>query len=234
MIAVGKSSATKLIANHLGTKPFFEPVGDNPILTLYYGDQKKYGFLLQIYFLNRRFQMIKEAYLDNNNVLDRSIYEDALFTYINYINGNMAKEEYDVYVNLLDNMMEEIDGLPKKAPELMVYFDADYETILNRINLRGREFEQIDGNPELENYYKKVWAEYKRWYEEYDKSPKIKINLADYDLSTLTGAKSVLYMVDAQLWELKLISDARFSELVVKIENLSMEELTEILNGKEG
>ena len=36
MIGVGKTTLTDLIAKHLGTQAFFEPVGENPVLPLYY------------------------------------------------------------------------------------------------------------------------------------------------------------------------------------------------------
>ena len=35
MIGVGKTTLTDLIAKHLGTQAFFEPVGENPVLPLY-------------------------------------------------------------------------------------------------------------------------------------------------------------------------------------------------------
>ena len=113
MIGVGKTTYTYRLAEELGTQPFFEPVEENPILDKYYEDPDKYGFALQIYFLNKRFKMIKAAYHDDNNILDRSIYEDALFTYINTLKGSISEQEYDIYLELLDNMMEEIQGLPK-------------------------------------------------------------------------------------------------------------------------
>ena len=149
MIGVGKTTLTGLIADHLGTKAFYEPVGDNPVLPLYYSDPKNYGFLLQIYFLNKRFAMIKKALADDNNVLDRSIYEDALFTKENNAEGNISDTELNVYLQLLDNMMTELTELPKKAPDLMVYSETDFDTILYRIKKRGRDYEQFDHNPEL-------------------------------------------------------------------------------------
>ena len=156
MIGVGKTTLTGLIADHLGTKAFYEPVGDNPVLPLYYSDPKNYGFLLQIYFLNKRFAMIKKALADDNNVLDRSIYEDALFTKENNAEGNISDTELNVYLQLLDNMMTELTELPKKAPDLMVYSETDFDTILYRIKKRGRDYEQFDHNPELESYYYKM------------------------------------------------------------------------------
>ncbi len=204
-IGVGKSTFTKIISDELGTKPFYEPVGDNPVLPLYYQDPKKYGFLLQIYFLNKRFNLIKEAYKENNNVLDRSIYEDYLFTQINYENGNMAKQEFDVYEDLLSNMMEEIEGLPKKSPDLLVYLYADFDIILDRVKLRGRDYEQIDENPGLKNYYRTLWDKYHQWYEDYDKSDKIKIDVGMHDLNTEEGKKYVIQKVKESLKQKNLL-----------------------------
>ena len=204
-IGVGKTTFTEMVSKDLGTKPFYEPVGDNPILPLYYQNPKKYGFLLQIYFLNKRFELIKQAYKEDNNVLDRSIYEDLLFTKINLKNGNMAQQEYDVYKNLLDNMMEEISVLPKKSPDLMVYLYADFDILLDRVRSRGREYEQTDTNPELVEYYRTLWEEYKLWYQDYDKSPKMIINVGEHDMSTDEGKDYVKLAVRSELQELGLL-----------------------------
>ena len=205
VIGAGKSTFTKELAGELGTKPFYEPVGGNPVLPLYYSDPEKYGFLLQIYFLNKRFKMIKAAYKEDNNILDRSIYEDLLFTTINHENGNFTDEEFDTYKSLLDNMMEEIEGLPKKAPDLMIYLDVDFDTMLSRIKLRGREFEQFDDNKELKNYYHQVWEEYQKWYDDYDLSAKIKIDVAKHDLVTEEGKDFAISVVKNKLKEEGLI-----------------------------
>ncbi|AQW21900.1 deoxynucleoside kinase [Lentilactobacillus curieae] len=203
MIGVGKTTLTGKIAEHLGTKAFFEPVGDNPVLPLYYSDQKQYGFLLQIYFLNKRFSMIKQALSDDNNVLDRSIYEDALFTKENNAEGNITDTELSVYLTLLDNMMNELKQMPKKAPDLLVYADSDFDTIKYRIKKRGRDYEQFDDNPDLEKYYFKMWTAYKKWFDEYDVSPKMKIDLQKYDLSIPGNIDIVLGQIDEKLAEIR-------------------------------
>lgn len=203
MIGVGKTTLTAKIADHLHTKAFFEPVGENPVLPLYYKDPKQYGFLLQIYFLNKRFSMIKQALSDDNNVLDRSIYEDALFTKENNAEGNISDTELDVYLKLLDNMMSDLNKLPKKAPDLMVYSETSFETILYRIKKRGRDYEQIDNNPELKDYYYKMWSAYQDWYQEYDASPKMKIDLDKYDLEDPQNVATVLRMIDERLAQIR-------------------------------
>mgnify|MGYP003276528013 FL=1 len=203
MIGVGKTTLTGKIAEHLNTKAYYEPVGENPVLLLYYANPKQYGFLLQIYFLNKRFSMIKQALSDDNNVLDRSIYEDALFTRENNAEGNISDTELEVYLKLLDNMMADLNRLPKKAPDLMVYSETDFETILYRIKKRGRDYEQIDKNPELKDYYYKMWNAYKDWYRDYDASPKMKINLEKYDLEDPQNVKTVLGLIDDRLKDIR-------------------------------
>lgn len=202
MIGVGKTTLTDLIAKHLGTEAFFEPVGDNPVLPLYYADPKQYGFLLQIYFLNKRFAMIKRALADDNNVLDRSIYEDALFTQENHREGNISDAELDVYMQLLDNMMAELQTMRKSRPDLMVFANADFDTILYRIKKRGRDYEQFEDNAELRDYYYKIWSAYQDWYEAYDASPKMMVDLQKYNLEDPENQAIVLQQIDDRLAEL--------------------------------
>ena len=85
MIGLGKSSVAKILGESFNSEVFYESVDDNPILPLFYSEseeeiaKKRYPFLLQLYFLNTRFKSIKEALAHENNVLDRSIYEDWYF-----------------------------------------------------------------------------------------------------------------------------------------------------------
>lgn len=200
MIGVGKSTYTELIARKLGSKAFYESVEDNEILELFYDDPERWAFSLQIHFLNTRFKSIKAALTDADNVLDRSIYEDALFTYINHLQGNITSEEMSIYNSLLENMMEELQDMPKKSPDLLVYLTGSFSTILHRIALRGREFEQVDNDPELLEYYRTLYDSYHQWYEDYDKSAKILINVDDFDiLGSLHDQDRVMKIITDEL-----------------------------------
>lgn len=197
MIGAGKTTYTQALAEHYGTQPFYEEVDDNPVLDKFYDDPKRWAFSLQIYFLNKRFESIKKALSDDNNVLDRSIYEDALFTYVNVLQGNISELNFEIYTDLLNNMMQELKELPKKAPDLLIYLDGSFETILEHIKKRGREFEQWDNDPELLEYYKLLFSKYKGWYEAYDKSPKMCINVDEYDI--LEQPDEVFTLIDEKL-----------------------------------
>jgi len=166
MIGLGKTSVATLLGQELNSDVFFESVDDNPILPLFYTsspeeiEKKRYPFLLQLHFLNTRFKAIKEALVHNRNVLDRSIYEDWYFAKVNRELGRISQLEFDVYEGLADNMMAELAELPKKAPDLMVYLKASFETVMYRIGLRGRSFEQ---DKSLVDYYRSLWSGYDEW-----------------------------------------------------------------------
>ncbi|MCY9807472.1 deoxynucleoside kinase [Lentilactobacillus senioris] len=200
-IGAGKTSLTSILSEHLGTKAFYEPVGDNPVLPLFYSNPQQYGFLLQMYFLDKRFKSMKQAQSDDNNILDRSIYEDALFTDLNHELGRITDEETDVYHHILDNMMEELPfAAKKKRPDLLVHISVSLDTQLKRIRQRGRDYEQIENDDSLLDYYKLLHDKYEKWYEDYNASPKMIIDGDIFDfMNSREDAYRVVQMIDDAL-----------------------------------
>lgn len=197
MIGLGKSSVAKILGEALDSQVFYESVDDNPILPLFYTSTKeeieknRYPFLLQLYFLDTRFKAIKQALVNKNNIIDRGIYEDVFFCKMNMEYGKLIGEnrvtdlEWQIYKGLFDNMMEELDELPKKAPDLMVYLKGDFEkTVLPRIKGRGREYEL---DPELVEYYRFLWSHYDEWIENHYKASDILV----IDMDTMDVVNSV-------------------------------------------
>lgn len=208
MIGAGKSSLAKILGEHLGTEVFYESVDNNPILPLFYTaseeeiQKNRYPFLLQLWFLNTRFKSIKEALVHKNNVLDRSIYEDWYFAKVNKDLGRISDLEFEMYESLLHNMMQELDELPKKSPDLMIYLRGSFETILNRIQKRGRGYELDES---LVSYYKVLWEGYDGWIEEYySASEVLTIDIDKYDyVNNEEDAKAILKMIDDKLNEIR-------------------------------
>ena len=199
-IGGGKSSLAQILSEHLNSEAFYESVDDNPILPLFYTASKeeislnRYPFLLQLWFLNTRFKSIKRALTNKNNVLDRSIYEDLYFCQVNYELGRISELEFEIYKSLLNNMLEELDELPKKAPDLMVYLKGNFETFLSRIVGRGREYELDE---ELYDYYYKLWQGYDNWIQEYyTLSEIVVIDIDKYDyVNNQEDKKEVLKLI---------------------------------------
>ena len=143
------------------------------------------------------------SYISYNNVLDRSIYEDWYFAKINHDLGRISDLEFNIYEGLLNEMMQELDELNyKKAPDLMIYLSGSFETILNRINNRGRGYEL---DPELYDYYKRLWEGYDNWvYNHYKASPILTIDIDKYDyVNNEEHKKEVLNMIKEKLKEIR-------------------------------
>ncbi|WP_429971429.1 deoxynucleoside kinase [Fructilactobacillus sp. Tb1] len=202
-IGAGKTSLTTLLAEHLNAPAFYESVDDNKILPLFYKDPKKYAFLLQIYFLNKRLDSIKEANADKYSVMDRSIFEDSLLFHLNADLGRSTDTEVEIYDSLLKNMLEPIPGSDfQKNPDLLIYINVSFDTMLKRIKKRGRSFEQIENDESLYNYYKELNSRYTTWYDNYDLSPKMMIDGDKYDFIADDDARAaVLAQVDHKLKE---------------------------------
>lgn len=208
MISVGKSTLAKRLGEYFGTEVLYEKVEGNKILPLFYTmseeelREKRIPFLLQLDFLDSRFKTIKQSLIDDNTVNDRSIYEDKYFCRKNMEMGRISELEYEIYCNLVDNMMEELESLPKKAPDLMIYLKADFETILKRMQKRGREFELDEG---LRDYYYSLWKDYDEWVDDYYNASEVlvidtnKLNLADNE----EDIQKVLKMVEEKLKEVR-------------------------------
>lgn len=207
MIGLGKTSVSEIIAKELNSKVFYESVADNPILPLFYNSTdeeiklKRYPFLLQLFFLNKRFKSIKEALVSENNVLDRSIYEDWYFCKKNMELGRISELEMSVYDSLLNNMMEELEELPKKSPDLFIYLKGSFDTVINRINKRGRSYELDE---KLVDYYRYIWEGYDDWmYNIYKSSPVLTIDMDKLDV--VSSFEDRNYLISAVKEKLELV-----------------------------
>ena len=77
-IGAGKSSLTSLLGKKFGWDTYYESVDDNPYLSDFYEDMRRWSFNLQIFFLSSRFHHHKEMLLAEKNLIqDRTIYEDV-------------------------------------------------------------------------------------------------------------------------------------------------------------
>lgn len=187
-IGAGKTTTARLLGEHLDSEVFYEDVTSSKILPLFYTAPpeeqaaRRYPFMLQLEFLSSRFRSIKAALANDDNVLDRSIYEDWYFAKVNTDLGRISTDEFALYEALLDNMLEEIDGMPKKSPDLFVYLRAPFDVLMGRIATRGRDFEQ---DSSLVDYYRRLWEGYDEWvYDSYDASQVLTVDTEHLDLAT--------------------------------------------------
>ncbi len=161
-IGCGKTTLTRMLADHYGWQPRYESVSDNPYLEDFYADMERWSFNLQIYFLNRRFKEVVEISQKQNEIIvqDRTIFEDAcIFAPNLHAQGMMSDRDFDNYKDLFDLMMSLV-----KLPDLMIYIRSSISTLVAQIQKRGREYEQTMRLDYLQGLEKR----YEEWIEGYE------------------------------------------------------------------
>lgn len=192
VVGVGKTTLMDLLAEDLHCQKFIEPVSDNPILSKFYYDRKRYSFALQIFFLNRRFKMLKEASaIKEVTVMDRSIYGDVIFAKLIKDVGDMDPAEFAIYYELLTNMLDHVE-----VPRLMIYLKTDADTAIQRIQKRGRDYEQVVER----SYWENLNREYDDYFAQYNLSKLLVIDASQYDfVNNEEDKRIVLDLVKAAL-----------------------------------
>jgi deoxyadenosine/deoxycytidine kinase len=159
--------------------------------------------------LNERFAQIKEIHKNGGGLLDRSIFGDRIFAEMlaeDLEDGGegMTWEEYRTYSKLLDSMLEHA-----QAPTLMIYLQCSTDTAIDRINKRDRGLEsQVD-----RGYWDRLNTKYDEWYQDYDASPAICINVDDLDF--VNNPEDREYVV--QLIQLELLALGRIESFQTTI-----------------
>lgn len=173
-IGAGKTTLCELLSKQFSWDVLYEDTSINPYLSDFYYDMPRWAFNLQVYFLNSRFQQIVEIQKGSKTVIqDRTIYEDAhIFAPNLHEMGLMSKRDFENYFSLFQIMMSTI-----KAPDLLIYLKASIPTLVNHIQLRGRDYE---GNMSLD-YLKKLNQRYEQWISEFNQSPVIVVNTDELD-----------------------------------------------------
>lgn len=195
VVGVGKSMLLEIVSKEFGLEKFLEPVSDNPILDKFYHDRGKYAFPLQIFFLNKRFRMLKDAASHPEpTIMDRSIYGDIIFAKLLADGGDMEKDEFNLYMDLLVNMLDHIE-----PPKLMIYLKADTDTAIERIKKRGRDYEQIVER----EYWEKLNEEYSSYFSEYNLSPLLVIETKGLDfVENMNDRAYVIELIRTKLQEI--------------------------------
>jgi deoxyadenosine/deoxycytidine kinase len=171
-IGVGKSTLVELLAERMQWTPFFEPQTQNPYLADFYQDMQEWSFQSQIFFLSRRLRAHRDI-SDHPGpaVQDRSVYEDAeIFAHNLFLERNMSDRDYRTYRELYEVL---IRFLP--PPDLVVYLRASVDTLLNRISMRGRDYEK-GIQPE---YLSRLNDLYEEWTESFSLCPVLTVPADD-------------------------------------------------------
>jgi deoxyadenosine/deoxycytidine kinase len=173
-IGTGKTTLTQMLADRFKWDAHFESVSDNPYLSDFYTDMKRWSFPLQIYFMTHRVRAHKRI-TDGmaSAIQDRTIYEDAnIFARNLYEQKLMEERDYRNYLEVYHVVTSTL-----QAPMLMIYLKKSLPRLKEQIKKRGRDYEQdmpTDYLANLNRYYDE-------WIENYDHGKKLVIESDDLD-----------------------------------------------------
>ena len=170
-IGVGKTSLVKLLGKKLGAKMVLEEYENNPFLEDFYNDPERFAFQTQLFFLLSRYrqqQDLRQVDMFHNLLItDYMFVKDRLFASLNLDDKELSL--YDTVANLLErNVLK---------PDMVIYLQADTQTLMHNISQRGRDFE-TNMSFEYLDALGQVYAEY---FFKYQETPLIIINTNNID-----------------------------------------------------
>jgi len=170
-IGVGKTSLAKLLSERLGARLILEGFDENPFLSEFYDEPERYAFQTQLFFLLQRYQQQQELrqvdMFHNLLIVDYMFVKDRLFASLNLDEKEMTL--YDTVAKLLEKNVIN--------PDLVIYLQADTNTLIRNISHRGRDMEKNIS----EEYIDALNQLYTEYFFRYQDTPLVIINTNNID-----------------------------------------------------
>jgi len=169
-IGVGKTSLAALLAKRFRGTKILEDV-DNPFLDDFYKDKRGAAFRTELFFLLSRYdqqrQVAQRDLFSDLIIADYTFPKSKIFAYL-----TLDDSELMIYNRLFDLLHETV---PK--PDLVLYLQANLDTLLRRIKKRGRAYEKSI-SPQ---YLQELSEAYSHYFYRYDETPLLVVNTNDID-----------------------------------------------------
>jgi len=170
-IGVGKTSLANLMSEKLSARLVLEKFEENPFLQDFYEDPDRFAFQVQLFFLLQRYQQQQELrqvdMFHNLLISDYMFVKDRLFA-----SRNLNERDLVLYETVAAHLEKNIIN-----PDLVIYLQADTETLMKNVAKRGRDFEK---NLSWD-YLDAVNQVYSEYFFSYQDTPLVIINTNDID-----------------------------------------------------
>nr|WP_285842618.1 deoxynucleoside kinase [Ureibacillus chungkukjangi] len=158
-IGVGKTSLSKAISDAYEYHLLKEIVDENPFLGKFYEDIDEWSFQTEMFFLCNRYKQlsdIKKHIIETGSpvVADYHIFKNLIFA-----KRTLKPSEYEKYEAIYKILTAD---MPR--PNMVVYLHASLDTLMDRIALRGREFEKMI----TRDYIEQLAADYHEFIQHFE------------------------------------------------------------------
>jgi len=139
-VGAGKSTIANKISEYLGYKIISEPIDDNPYFLDSYKDMKNNGFKMQVYMLTERSKQLISANNLKDVIFDRTLLEDPIFVAAQHDLQLFNDIDFKTYNDFYEYVI--IPTLAQRNEfDLLIYLKVTTNKAIERIKLRGREYE---------------------------------------------------------------------------------------------
>ena len=159
-IGVGKTSLAKAIADKYQFQLLKEIVDENPFLNKFYDDIAEWSFQTEMFFLCNRYKQLSDIdkkYLSKNTAVtaDYHIFKNLIFAKRTL--SEVEYEKYEAIYQILTN------GMP--VPNMVIFLDASLDVLVDRIDIRGRDFEKKISS----DYLEQLSSDYRLFIDDFEK-----------------------------------------------------------------
>lgn len=165
-IGAGKTSLARRLAERLEAGLVLEQPEQNPFLARFYADRERWALATQLEFLFQRAGLLSEAALQLQQgqrvVSDFLLDKDPLFASL-----NLSADEALLY----ERIFAQLRPAPLQ-PDLVIYLQAQPETLIERVRKRGMDAERRI----TEQYLATVSERYARFFHDFNAAPLFVIN----------------------------------------------------------
>ncbi len=170
-LGVGKTSLAKMLAERVEAQSLLEEVEENPFLTKFYQNPKKYGFQTQIFFLLRRYHQAME--MGQMGLFHRTTVSDFLFDKDQiFARVNLEESEFWLYGQLYQILKKRVT-----PPDLVIFLQARTDVLMQRIKRRNRKYEKGISFKYLES----VNEAFNEFFFHYTECPLLVVNASEID-----------------------------------------------------
>src|SRR5690625_517721 len=209
-IGAGKTSLASKLANYFNFQLLKEIVEENPFLDKFYDNIEEWSFQTEMFFLCNRYKQLEDIernYLDNGKpvIADYHILKNIIFA-----RRTLQKDKLEKYEQIYKILTKDV-----AIPNVMIYIHASLDTLLKRIECRGRDIEhniQLEYLMQLSNDYDEYMNHFERLHPHV---PLIRINGDETDF--VTHQKDLLDIMEQVKSKLNNIKRSKPDEFKRKV-----------------
>jgi deoxyguanosine kinase len=172
-IGVGKTTLVSRLASHYGGKTVLEIFEENPFLASFYEEPERYAFQTEMFFLLSRYRQQED--FSQTDLFSQLHISDYLFVKCRlFASLTLSDHELALYDRMYNILTTQIP-----VPDLVVYLHAPLETLLERIKMRGRPYEQkMDPH-----YLERLSSLYHNFFAHYEETPLLSLDTSDINFA---------------------------------------------------